>query len=166
MFLSIFLCVCLGLVSSLPNAQLQYRDLYFYAKFITQPKNSESVLVAVNETVGRVNDVYLLIDASVLKFLEHCQVVVSFDPIPNYVYALAALAIILYICTCISVIVQCRNLPGPIFLTFSISPFNTECPICLESNCNVAISKCKHAFHLKCIQKWFLKKQSCPLCNF
>lgn len=44
-----------------------------------------------------------------------------------------------------------------------------RCAICLN-NYHIAeilcrIPACKHAFHVKCIDKWFQKDPSCPLCR-
>uniref|UniRef100_A0A915D5C9 RING-type E3 ubiquitin transferase n=1 Tax=Ditylenchus dipsaci TaxID=166011 RepID=A0A915D5C9_9BILA len=42
---------------------------------------------------------------------------------------------------------------------------NSECPICLEALLNSEIEKleCDHKFHKKCINKWLIQKQTCPL---
>jgi hypothetical protein len=42
------------------------------------------------------------------------------------------------------------------------------CSICLENNNenSVKLSKCKeHAFHKDCIEKWFTKSKTCPICK-
>lgn len=49
-------------------------------------------------------------------------------------------------------------------------PYNDECIICKEtihmvSNSGNVISNCKHAFHLKCINKWLKIKKTCPICH-
>jgi hypothetical protein len=52
--------------------------------------------------------------------------------------------------------------------TLSESPDNINCVICLEefiNNENVFISKCNHIYHKKCIIKWFLHNNSCPICR-
>ena len=41
---------------------------------------------------------------------------------------------------------------------------NDECPICLESGCNVELP-CTHKFHNKCIIKWFEEARTCPICR-
>lgn len=41
-----------------------------------------------------------------------------------------------------------------------------ECVICLESlNKNNTQLKCNHIYHKKCIAKWFINHEKCPLCN-
>lgn len=44
-----------------------------------------------------------------------------------------------------------------------------ECIICLElftKNDNISIiNKCGHYYHAKCLDLWFKRKESCPLCN-
>lgn len=40
-----------------------------------------------------------------------------------------------------------------------------ECPICFEVGTLEQLSTCKHTFHSSCLQKWFLKQKSCPLCR-
>ena len=39
-----------------------------------------------------------------------------------------------------------------------------ECPICYEKGCDFE-TKCKHTFHIECIQKWYSKKRQCPMCR-
>ena len=41
------------------------------------------------------------------------------------------------------------------------------CVICLETmdKCIVRKIKCSHEFHIKCIDKWFESKNSCPTCR-
>lgn len=43
-----------------------------------------------------------------------------------------------------------------------------ECSICLEyllENNTIKILKCKHRFHIECIDKWFDISDNCPLCQ-
>lgn len=46
---------------------------------------------------------------------------------------------------------------------------NMFCPICqsdVKINTEIIRElKCKHTFHLECIDKWFLSKSECPLCK-
>ena len=46
---------------------------------------------------------------------------------------------------------------------------DNECIICLEpflKNDKLSIiNKCGHYYHSKCLNLWFKKKESCPLCN-
>jgi len=42
-----------------------------------------------------------------------------------------------------------------------------SCSICLESKHNKRVKylKCKHSFHVKCINTWLQKSDVCPLCR-
>lgn len=42
-----------------------------------------------------------------------------------------------------------------------------KCSICHESfECkNISISDCGHKFHFKCLQKWLIQSNKCPLCR-
>ena len=44
---------------------------------------------------------------------------------------------------------------------------NGECVICLDNynDLECCSLKCEHTFHKKCIETWFIEKQSCPLCR-
>ena len=45
---------------------------------------------------------------------------------------------------------------------------NKECCICLEdfnNNEKIIALNCGHNFHKKCIKKWLVRKNSCPLCQ-
>lgn len=45
---------------------------------------------------------------------------------------------------------------------------DNDCTICLEEFNNdeeIIKLKCNHLFHLKCIDDWIKKNQSCPLCR-
>lgn len=49
----------------------------------------------------------------------------------------------------------------------NIEPGST-CSICLESyneNDEIALSACKHHFHLECVEKWMFRQRSCPICR-
>lgn len=42
------------------------------------------------------------------------------------------------------------------------------CVICLEGygeNSDVRILKCKHFFHVFCLDEWLKKKKECPVCR-
>eukprot|EP00397_Hematodinium_sp_SG-2012_P022654 GEMP01023487.1.p1 GENE.GEMP01023487.1~~GEMP01023487.1.p1 ORF type:complete len:276 (+),score=32.73 GEMP01023487.1:461-1288(+) len=42
-----------------------------------------------------------------------------------------------------------------------------ECPICIDAfadNDEIRILPCAHVFHKTCVDKWFLRVNSCPLC--
>ena len=41
-----------------------------------------------------------------------------------------------------------------------------ECPICYEEIGEGVQLKCKHGFHEECIQTWFMKKTTCPMCRY
>ena len=46
--------------------------------------------------------------------------------------------------------------------------YGYECLICLDEfyqGQRVTMIKCGHLYHKPCIDKWFLKKQACPLCD-
>lgn len=42
-----------------------------------------------------------------------------------------------------------------------------ECAICLEplNNKNNKTLSCTHTYHVKCIEKWKVKRKSCPICR-
>ena len=43
-----------------------------------------------------------------------------------------------------------------------------ECLICLDEfnqGQQIIMIKCGHIYHKNCIDKWFLKKKTCPLCD-
>ena len=43
-----------------------------------------------------------------------------------------------------------------------------ECSICLEKftqNEEISLLTCKHQFHKQCVEKWFKKDTSCPICR-
>ena len=43
-----------------------------------------------------------------------------------------------------------------------------ECLICLEEydeGQQLTVIKCGHLYHKPCLDTWFLKKQTCPLCD-
>ncbi len=46
---------------------------------------------------------------------------------------------------------------------------DNECIICLEPFLKKdklsIINKCGHYYHAKCLDLWFKRKESCPLCN-
>lgn len=44
---------------------------------------------------------------------------------------------------------------------------NTTCAVCLEtiSPSQIFITKCRHAYHTKCIFEWYKIKNECPLCK-
>jgi len=45
----------------------------------------------------------------------------------------------------------------------------TDCSICLEDwkkpNENIVLTRCRHAFHRQCIERWFQRVERCPLCS-
>ena len=46
--------------------------------------------------------------------------------------------------------------------------FGYECLICLDEfnhGQRVTMIKCGHIYHKNCLDTWFLKKQTCPLCD-
>ena len=52
---------------------------------------------------------------------------------------------------------------------FHIQPNDPDiCAICLcdfEDNRAIYITKCNHVYHVECIETWFKKKYTCPLCK-
>lgn len=45
---------------------------------------------------------------------------------------------------------------------------NDKCMICLDEFCNnekIREFKCKHCFHITCIDDWLIKDKTCPLCK-
>ena len=45
---------------------------------------------------------------------------------------------------------------------------NEQCNICLDtyySRQTITILKCGHKYHKNCLQKWFQKKKTCPICS-
>lgn len=43
---------------------------------------------------------------------------------------------------------------------------NVECSICFEKDDTIIRQmKCGHEFHLRCIDKWFIRKRNCPYCR-
>ena len=45
---------------------------------------------------------------------------------------------------------------------------NEVCSICLEKftqNEEISLLTCKHQFHKQCVEKWFKKDTSCPICR-
>lgn len=44
---------------------------------------------------------------------------------------------------------------------------NSECIICADilDNKELIVLRCKHTFHLKCIELWFKYKRTCPYCR-
>ena len=43
---------------------------------------------------------------------------------------------------------------------------DTQCPICFEEIGDGVQLKCQHGFHEECIQTWFMKKTTCPMCRY
>ena len=43
---------------------------------------------------------------------------------------------------------------------------NQECPICFEKINDGIQLKCAHMYHDDCIQHWFEKKTTCPMCRY
>ena len=53
-----------------------------------------------------------------------------------------------------------------VFLT--INDNNDICPICVDNFTLNSIYRkliCNHTFHIKCIDKWFIYNNKCPLCR-
>lgn len=52
--------------------------------------------------------------------------------------------------------------------TLKISNIQQFCAICqddINQNAIIRILKCKHNFHVNCIDRWFCENIKCPLCN-
>ena len=48
------------------------------------------------------------------------------------------------------------------------SDFPSGCPICLEEIQRdevIRILPCHHIFHKRCLDVWFMQKQTCPVCR-
>nr|GEU51164.1 E3 ubiquitin-protein ligase ATL42-like [Tanacetum cinerariifolium] len=62
-----------------------------------------------------------------------------------------------------------ESLPYFKFSTLKGSKNGLECSVCLAAFEDVEVlrmlPKCKHAFHIDCIDKWLEKNSSCPLCR-
>ena len=63
-----------------------------------------------------------------------------------------------------------ESLPYFKFSTLKGLKNGLECSVCLAAFEDVEVlrmlPKCKHAFHIECIDKWLEKNSSCPLCRF
>tara|TARA_B110000208_G_scaffold185903_1_gene241761 strand:+ start:2945 stop:3166 length:222 start_codon:yes stop_codon:yes gene_type:complete len=49
----------------------------------------------------------------------------------------------------------------------SYNTFNEECDICntgFNSN-DIQVGKCRHAFHINCINEWLKRSKTCPYCR-
>ncbi len=42
---------------------------------------------------------------------------------------------------------------------------NAECAICFNKELNSILLKCKHIFCNSCIQTWYTRSQTCPMCR-
>lgn len=55
-----------------------------------------------------------------------------------------------------------------VFLTINNDNNNDICPICIDHFTLNSIYRkltCNHTFHIKCIDKWFINNNKCPLCR-
>jgi hypothetical protein len=60
-------------------------------------------------------------------------------------------------------------------ISFKLHPikknqYSRTCPICMDDvadndEAGGGMLRCKHIFHNKCIQKWFVKTRNCPTCR-
>eukprot|EP00871_Galdieria_phlegrea_P004065 jgi/Galph1/465/GphlegSOOS_G5267.1 len=60
----------------------------------------------------------------------------------------------------------CHFLPGPVLKPSSIP--GGVCSICMEDikkGKKLRLLRCKHAFHARCVERWLLAANRCPLCN-
>ncbi|XP_020276386.1 RING-H2 finger protein ATL48-like [Asparagus officinalis] len=62
-----------------------------------------------------------------------------------------------------------KSLPVTLFQTKELVECGLECAVCL-SKVNDGekirfLPKCKHGFHIECIDTWFLSNSTCPLCR-
>lgn len=71
------------------------------------------------------------------------------------------------ICCCIKQIVSDTEDVSD-FVSESNIKLIDECIICLEEYGDNPIRtlKCSHSFHKKCIDKWILQKNECPICSY
>jgi ribosomal protein L34E len=54
----------------------------------------------------------------------------------------------------------------PIYHTRKARKTDDRCAICFEEmEGEVALLRCKHVYHTACIDRWFAKERSCPICR-
>lgn len=58
-----------------------------------------------------------------------------------------------------------RRLLGKFYEKVFLETNKGDCPICLDTNCEMISTRCGHAFCRDCIISWVNKKPSCPLCR-
>ncbi|KAF8103959.1 hypothetical protein N665_0182s0065 [Sinapis alba] len=62
-----------------------------------------------------------------------------------------------------------KNIPTLYFSCSSDHQTTSSCSICLqdweEGQVGRKLERCGHTFHMKCIDEWFLRQISCPICR-
>ena len=62
-----------------------------------------------------------------------------------------------------------HNIKSPIFLFRQSRKYKNDiCPICLDQYTHgesLVLSRCRHAYHLNCLEGWLKVKGTCPLCK-
>lgn len=62
-----------------------------------------------------------------------------------------------------------RRIPMAIYGAAEVDILATDCPICLgefvDGDKVRVLPKCRHGFHVKCIDTWLLSHSSCPTCR-
>ncbi|GLJ39330.1 hypothetical protein SUGI_0802840 [Cryptomeria japonica] len=62
-----------------------------------------------------------------------------------------------------------KELPSIVYSKLRSEPNLGDCPICLaefvEGESIRVLPKCKHTFHIECVDRWLVSHSSCPTCR-